>query len=52
MPFSQNVLVAAIYISLNLGYKNIYLLGADHSWAHDVSVNDDNQLCLNDRHFE
>ncbi len=51
MPVAQNVLIAAIFFSLNMGYKNIYLLGADHSWCQDLCVNDQNQLCILDKHF-
>lgn len=45
-----NVLGAAIYLSINLGYDDIYLLGAEHSWTKDICVNDDNQVCIVKRH--
>ena len=51
MPPAQNVLHAAIFLSLNMGYTNIYLLGADHSWLCDIKVNDKNVLYIVDKHF-
>ena len=51
MANPMNVLIGAIFLSLNMGYKNIYLLGADHSWIEDVRVNQKNQLYLYDKHF-
>ncbi len=51
MPEPQNVLIGAIFLSINLGYKNIYLLGSDHSWTEDLRVNDENQLYIIDKHF-
>lgn len=51
MPHAQNILVAALYVLLNIGYKSIYLLGAEHSWLQDIAVNDSNIVCLKDKHF-
>ncbi len=46
-----NVLGAALYLSLNLGYKEIHIFGAEHSWTKDLRVNDLNQVCTIKRHF-
>jgi hypothetical protein len=51
MPPAQNVLVAAIFVAINMGYKKIYLFGADHSWHEELILNDDNVVCLKDKHF-
>lgn len=51
MPHAQNVLVAAIFIAINAGYKNIFLHGADHSWHEDIAVNDENIVCYKNKHF-
>ena len=51
MPRPQNVLVACLYLAINLNYKNIFLFGADHSWHLDLIVNQNNVLCLEDKHF-
>lgn len=51
MPQAMNVLCASIFLMTNLKYKNIYLLGADHSWLDSFFVNENNELILSDRHF-
>lgn len=51
MPHSQNVLVASIYCAIILGFKTINVLGADHSWHEEIFVNNQNEVCLRDKHF-
>jgi hypothetical protein len=51
MPQSQNVLVAAIFLSINAGFKEIYIVGADHTWHQSLHVDDSNRLCIKDVHF-
>ncbi len=51
MPQSQNVLVASLFLSINVGYKKIYLFGADHTWHQTLLVNEQNELCLKQVHF-
>ncbi|RMJ03924.1 MULTISPECIES: hypothetical protein [Gammaproteobacteria] len=51
MPRAQNVLVAAIYIGILLGYPKIFLEGADHSWHRYLHLNDENKLMIKDVHF-
>lgn len=51
MPLPLNVLNAAIFCALNLGFKNIYLYGADHSWIKDLFVDDDNNICSYENPF-
>lgn len=51
MPNAQNVLVAAIYCAICLGYKTIELYGVEHSWTKYLSVNDNNEVCLENPHF-
>jgi hypothetical protein len=51
MPQFYNVLGAAIFLAINMGYKKINLAGADHSWFETIVVNDDNMLCRKDLHF-
>lgn len=46
MPVPQTVLIYAIYISLKLRFKRIYLIGADHSWHEDIYLKDDNSLWM------
>jgi hypothetical protein len=51
MPQSQNVLVAAIFLGINMSFKKIYVFGADHSWHEHLHVNEENILCLKHIHF-
>ncbi len=50
-PHCTNVMVAAIFSSMLIGYKRIFILGAEHSWMHDIRVNDKNEVVLCDRHY-
>jgi hypothetical protein len=34
-----------------MGYKEIGLIGADHSWLETLSVSDNNEALLNQKHF-
>jgi hypothetical protein len=51
MPKPQNVLVPSIFNSINMGYKEIRIYGADHSWTESIRVDDENKVCLTDPHF-
>jgi hypothetical protein len=51
MPSCQNVVGAAIFIGLNLGYKRISLFGADHNLGQNLFVNDQNEVCMIHYHF-
>jgi hypothetical protein len=51
MPHIQNVLVATLFLSLKVGYKEIILLGSDHSWHETLLLDDANRVCLRDKHF-
>ncbi len=50
-PPASNVLVAGIFLSLNMGFKKTYIVGADHSWHENFCIGDDNILYLRDVHF-
>ncbi len=51
MPKPENVLNGCIYLLTNLHYKNIYLLGADHTWLKEVNVNEKNEVIMGYEHF-
>lgn len=51
MPRPRNVLIPAIMCAIRAGYKDIFLLGADHSWLTSLSVNDDNIVISKPAHF-
>ena len=51
MPPIGNVLNMALYVALCLGYKEIELYGAEHSWIHSMYIDEQNRLHRNDSHF-
>jgi hypothetical protein len=51
LPLAQNVLIPSLYMALKIGYKNVILLGADHSWHETLTLDKYNRPCLKDRHF-
>lgn len=51
MPQSQNVLVASLFLAINIGFKKVYLVGADHTWHQTLYVNEQNQVCVKHVHF-
>lgn len=51
MPAPLNVLVAATSLALCAQYKEIVLLGADHSWHEELTVNNDGEALVEQRHF-
>ena len=51
MPPPHNVLIAALFLSINMGYNKIFLIGADHSWHENITVGSDNILYVKQLHF-
>lgn len=51
MPRPRNVLIPSIMIGIWCGFKNITLLGADHSWLKTLSVTDENEVVSIQPHF-
>lgn len=51
MPRPRNVLIPSIMIAIWLGFSEIYITGADHSWLTSVSVTDNNQVVSLQPHF-
>ena len=51
MPRANNVLIAAIYLSILNGHSKVVIDGADHSWHQNLHVSDDNLLYIKDSHF-
>ncbi|MCM1520029.1 MAG: DUF115 domain-containing protein [Lachnoclostridium sp.] len=51
MPRPRNVLIPAIMTSISMGYKKIYIVGADHSWTRTLSVNERNEVVSIQPHF-
>ena len=51
VPRPHNVITPALVIMLNYGYRDIYLLGADHSWLPDIMVDHENRVYTLHKHF-
>lgn len=51
MPRPRNVLIAALMASIWLGFKEIAIVGADHSWMETLGVDSQNRLVAVQRHF-
>ncbi len=51
MPRPHNVLIPSLINAVNMGFKKIYVTGADHSWLEEIFVADDNTVYLTQRHF-
>lgn len=51
MPRPRNVLIASIMIALREGYRDIYIVGADHTWSRDLWVDDNNRVISVQKHF-
>ena len=52
LPSSRNIIIPAILMMINLGYKKIYLYGAEFSWTKNIDVNPQhNRVFLNNGHF-
>lgn len=50
-PQIQNVLVASIMLSIWLKYNRIELYGVEHSWLTSLSVDEQNRILLENKHF-
>lgn len=50
-PNLQNVLVASIFLAVNLGCRKISLSGTDHSWIKNITLNSKNEVCIKHDHF-
>ncbi len=51
MPRPRNVLIASIMIALREGYRDISIVGADHTWSRDLWVDDKNRVISVQKYF-
>lgn len=51
MPQSSNVTITSLFLSVNIGYKEVYLVGADHTWHENLHMGEDNVLYNKVTHF-
>lgn len=50
-PKCNNILGAALVRTINMQYRKIHIIGADHTWVFNIEVNNKNELLLNQKHF-
>lgn len=51
MPRPHNVLIPSIATALRMPFKKIYLAGADHSWLPEITVTENNEVLMHQKHF-
>lgn len=51
MPRPRNVLIPAIMTGICMGYRDIYITGADHTWTATITVDDDNHVLTRQPHY-
>ena len=51
MPRPHNVLIPSLMNAIHIGFKEIFIIGADHSWLGEISVNDKNEALVHQKHF-
>lgn len=51
MPRPRNVMVCAIMCAIWLGYKEIFITGADHTWTQTLSIDENNCVVSIQPHF-
>ncbi len=51
MPRPRNVLIASLMLGIRLGYKDIRIVGADHTWSQSLWVDDMNRVVSVQPHF-
>ena len=51
MPSLQNVIVCGIYISLQKGYRTVYLHGVDSDSYKNICINQQNEMVIREFHY-
>ncbi len=51
MPRPHNVIIPAIFLATNIGYKNIYLWGTENNQFLEMSVDQDNNALISQKHY-
>lgn len=51
MPRPRNVLIPALMLAIQAGFREIDIVGADHSWMKTLSVTEDNEVVSVQEHF-
>lgn len=51
MARPHNVMIPSMFFAICNGFKEIILVGAEHSWLHELHVDDDNNTLFFNKHF-
>lgn len=51
MPRPHNVIIPSLMLAIGMKYRNIWLFGAEHSWLKEITVDDSNNVLVNQKHF-
>lgn len=51
MARPHNVMIPSMFFAISSGVKEIILVGAEHSWLHELHVDDDNNALFFNKHF-
>jgi hypothetical protein len=51
MPMPQSVIIAGVFLALNLKYKKCHLFGVEQSWLKHLSINNNNEILVGLNHF-
>jgi hypothetical protein len=51
MPRPHNVLIPSLMMAISMKYKQILLAGVDHSWLGEISVTNNNEALVCQKHF-
>lgn len=51
MPIPQTVIIAAIFLALNMNYRKYHLFGVEQSWLKNLSINNKNEIMVGLDHF-
>jgi len=51
MPRPHNVLISCVFVALHLAPKEIFIIGAEHTWLKELHVDENNDVYLSFQHF-
>lgn len=51
MPRPRNVLIPSLMCAIKMGFKRVYVTGADHSWTRTLEVDDSNTVVSVQPHY-
>jgi len=51
MSRPHNIIIPSLFIAINLGFRNIYLIGVEHGWLPNIMVSEKNEVLIKQDHF-